>query len=147
EVYGLEVLAARIQTHQDNQTRFAVIAPATPEGLPPLPLARPDKTSLVFGTRHVPGALVRCLSTFAFRGLNLAKIESRPLGDRPWEYRFYLDVEAGADDPPMREALDDLRREASTVQVLGSYPRWRWPAEAAGPPAGRTRGHGTQPVD
>ena len=146
-VYGLEVLAGRIQTHQDNQTRFAAIAAHGSDGTASGALGRPDKTTLVFGTRHVPGALVRCLSVFAGRGLNLAKIESRPLGERPWEYRFYLDVEAGADDPPMRAAVDELRREASTVQVLGSYPRWRWPAEAAGPPAGRTRGHGTQPVD
>jgi prephenate dehydratase len=127
-VYGLEPLARRIQTHQDNQTRFAVIARTGPNGEPPAAIGPPDKTSIVFGVRHVPGALVRALSTFAFRGLNLAKIESRPLGDRPWEYRFYVDVEAGTGDERLADALDELEREGRAVQVLGTYPRWRGPA-------------------
>jgi prephenate dehydratase len=126
-VYGLEVLARKIQTHGDNQTRFAVIARTGPGGAKPEPLGPPDKTSIVFGVRHVPGALVRALSTFAFRGLNLAKIESRPLGDRPWEYRFYVDVEAGTDDSLLRDAIEELGREGRAIQVLGSYPRWQWP--------------------
>jgi prephenate dehydratase len=133
EVYGLKVLARRIQTHKDNQTRFAAIAwwPGR-DGPAPEPLAPADKTSIVFGARHVPGALVRALSTFAFRGLNLAKIESRPLGDRPWEYRFHVDVEAGADDPVLRDALEELQREGRSIRVLGSYARWRWPDEPSG---------------
>ncbi len=134
-VYGLQVLAPRIQTHQDNQTRFAAIAPAASFGegaaAPVAPLGAPEKTSIVFGVRHVPGALVRALSTFAFRGLNLAKIESRPLGDRPWEYRFYVDVEAGMDDPLLADAVEELEREGRSIKVLGSYPRWRWPEEPA----------------
>ena len=127
-VYGLEPLARRIQTHQDNQTRFAAIARTGPDGEPPAPIGPPDKTTLVFGVRHVPGALVRALSTFAFRGLNLAKIESRPLGDRPWEYRFYVDIDAGTGDERLVDALEELRREGRALQVLGSYPRWRWPS-------------------
>ena len=74
-VYGLQALARRIQTHRDNQTRFAVIARTDPDGTPPQPIGRPDKTTIVFGVRHVPGALVRALSTFAFRGLNLMALE------------------------------------------------------------------------
>jgi prephenate dehydratase len=133
EVYGLRVLARRIQTHQDNQTRFAAIARwAGREGPMPAPLSKADKTSIVFGARHVPGALVRALSTFAFRGLNLAKIESRPLGDRPWEYRFHVDVEAGADDPVLRDALEELEGEGRSLRVLGSYARWRWPDDPSG---------------
>jgi prephenate dehydratase len=131
-VYGLHVLASRIQTHRDNQTRFAAIAASGPDGEPPAPLGPPEKTSIVFGVRHVPGALVRALSTFAFRGLNLAKIESRPLGDRPWEYRFYVDVEAGTDDPLLADAINELEREGRSIKVLGSYTRWRWPSEAGG---------------
>ena len=131
-VYGLQVMAPRIQTHRDNQTRFAAIAATGPDGGPPAPLGPPEKTSIVFGVRHVPGALVRALSTFAFRGLNLAKIESRPLGDRPWEYRFYVDVEAGMDDPLLADAVEELEREGRSINVLGSYPRWRWPEGTAG---------------
>lgn len=130
EVYGLGVLARRIQTHRDNRTRFAAIAGArrtTGAAPEPAPLGPPDKTSILFGTRHVPGALVACLRPFADRGLNLAKIESRPFGDRPWEYRFYLDVESAPGAPGFAAALAELRTEAAEVTVLGSYPRWRQP--------------------
>jgi prephenate dehydratase len=119
ELYGLEVLSRRIQDSSPNFTRFAAVATK------PEPLGRPDKTSIVFGTAHAPGALYRSLRPFAERGLNLTKLESRPLADAPWQYRFYLDVEAGSGDPALAEALDELGRDARFVRVLGSYPRWR----------------------
>ena len=119
EVYGLGVLATRIQDTPDNFTRFAAVA------VDPQPLGRPDKTSLVLVTDHRPGALFHALRPFAERDLNLVKLESRPSGTGPWKYRFYLDVEAGAHDPAFRSALEDLRTEAAAVQVLGSYRRWR----------------------
>jgi prephenate dehydratase len=90
-------------------------------------LREPDKTSLVLTTAHRPGALYRALRPFAERQLNLSKLESRPLGGEAWRYRFYLDVEAGAEDPELEAALVALRAEAATVQVLGTYPRWREP--------------------
>ena len=123
EVYGLETLARRIQDDEHNFTRFAAVA-ADPE-----PLGPPDKTSLVLVTDHRPGALFHALRPFAERGVNLVKLESRPSGAGPWKYRFYLDVEAGHDDPAFRGALEDLRTEAAAVQVLGSYPRWREPSD------------------
>jgi prephenate dehydratase len=119
ELYGLEVLARRIQDSSPNFTRFAAVS------TDPEPLGPADKTSLVFGTAHAPGALYRSLRPFAERGLNLTKLESRPLADAPWQYRFYLDVEAGSGDPALAEALDELGRDARFVRVLGSYPRWR----------------------
>ena len=94
-IYGLEVLARHIQTSPQNQTRFAAIGPRLE------PLAPPDKTSLLLELRHVPGSLYRCLRPFAERDLNLTKLESRPRGDRPWEYWFYLDVQAGVGDPAL----------------------------------------------
>jgi len=119
EVYGLAALATRIQDTPDNFTRFAAVA------VDPEPLGPPDKTSLVLITDHRPGALFHALRPFAERNVNLVKLESRPSGSGPWKYRFYLDVEAGAQDPAFRAALEDLRTEAAAVQVLGSYPRWR----------------------
>jgi prephenate dehydratase len=120
-IYGLDVLARRIQTSSMNQTRFAAISRDRE------PLSTPDKTSLLLEIRHEPGALYRCLRPFAERGLNLSKLESRPIGDRPWEYWFYLDVQAGIEDPALTEALAELKGEAGRVQVVGSYARWPEP--------------------
>lgn len=117
-IYGLEVLADHIQTSPLNRTRFAAIA----RELRPIGIA--DKTSLLLELRHEPGSLYRCLRPFADRGLNLSKLESRPVGDRPWEYWFYIDVQAGIEDPSLTDALSELEGEAGRVQVVGSYARW-----------------------
>ena len=128
DLYGLEVLAEAIQTHPDNLTRFAAIA------VEDRPLGPPDKTSIVFELANRPGTLYRCLGPFATRGLNLSKLESRPVGQTPWQYRFYLDVDAGAEEPVVREALAEMRPEIASLHILGSYPRWR------GGDAGEVRG-------
>jgi len=117
-VYGLQVLAAGIEDDPNNQTRFVAVSTAGE------PLSAPDKTSLVFEVRSIPGALYRCLGPFAERNLNLSKLESRPLGGRPWEYRFYLDVEVGESDESFRAALEEFREFTAELKVLGSYPRW-----------------------
>jgi prephenate dehydratase len=114
-LYGLEVLAERIQTYPDNSTRFGALA-RNPE-----PLGTPDKSSLVFGVGHVAGSLYRCLGSFADRHINLTKLESRPRPGRPWEYVFYADVEAPADAPEMVEALAALSEHATSTRLLGSY--------------------------
>jgi prephenate dehydratase len=116
-IYGLDVLASHIQTSSHNRTRFAAISPRLE------PLETADKTSLLLELRHEPGSLYRCLRAFAERDLNLTKLESRPIGDRPWEYWFYLDVQAGIGDAVLVEALGDLEKEAGRVQVVGSYAR------------------------
>jgi chorismate mutase/prephenate dehydratase len=115
----LEVLARRIQTSDENQTRFAVIS------LDPAPLGPADKTSLILVTGHKPGALYHCLRPLAEHGVNLTKLESRPVGHTPWKYRFFLDLEGTPNDEHFAMALGEVEREAADLQILGSYPRWR----------------------
>ncbi|MGH2751871.1 MAG: prephenate dehydratase [Actinomycetota bacterium] len=115
DVYGLEILAERIQTYPDNYTRFGSLCRSAQ------PLRDPNKTSLVFGVGHVAGSLYRCIGAFAERHLNLTKLESRPRAGRPWEYVFYVDVEAPADDSAMVEALAEVSDHATFTRLLGTY--------------------------
>ena len=115
QLYGLEVLAERIQTYTDNYTRFGALSRSA------TPLEDANKSSLVFGVGHVPGSLYRCLGAFAERHLSLSKLESRPRAGRPWEYVFYADIEAGADDPSMIEALAEVSEHSTFTRLLGSY--------------------------
>jgi prephenate dehydratase len=115
ELYGLEVLAERIQTYPDNYTRFGALSRG------PEPLGEADKTSLVFGVGHVAGSLYRCLGAFAERHLNLTKLESRPRPGRPWEYVFYVDVDAPANRQEIVDALAALSEHATFTRVLGTY--------------------------
>jgi prephenate dehydratase len=115
DLYGLLVLAEHIQTYPDNYTRFGALSRS------PEPLADPDKSSLVFGAGHVAGSLYRCIGAFAERHLSLTKLESRPRAGRPWEYVFYVDVEAPAADPSMIEALAEVSEHATFTRLLGSY--------------------------
>ena len=115
EIYGLKLLDTDIQDLAFNYTRFFILADQDP------PRAEQNKTSVVFGTDHVPGSLYACLGEFAERGINLTKLESRPSRDRPWHYVFYLDFEGHSQEPPCDEALRGLLRRASFVRVLGTY--------------------------
>jgi prephenate dehydratase len=115
DLYGLEVIADRIQTYADNYTRFGALSRE------PASLKEPDKTSLVFGVGHVAGSLYRCLGAFAERHLSLTKLESRPRAGRPWEYVFYADVAAPGDDPAMVEALAEVSEHSTFTRVLGTY--------------------------
>jgi len=91
----------------------------------------PSKTSIVFTTRHVPGALHAVMGELASRELNLTKIESRPRRNMPWHYLFYVDFEGHEDDPKVRDALLGILKLSSFLKVLGSYP-----AAGSGKPAG-----------
>src|SRR5438128_7346832 len=99
EVFGLVPLASSVQDFDDNITRFLVI------GRRPLKNAVADKTTIVFTIPNEPGALFKALSVFALRGVDLTKLESRPIPGRPWEYLFYADVAAARDDLPCARAL------------------------------------------
>lgn len=116
-IYGLEVLAERIQTNKDNYTRFLVIGP---EEAP----AAPDcKTSIVFAVRDQPGSLFRAMAAFAIHEVNVIKLESRPIPGRRWEYRFYADLEGHRTDADVMASLSALTRCTETLRILGSYPR------------------------
>lgn len=117
EIYGLEVLAAGVETNPMNYTRFLALA------LAPAPRADRAKTSVVFATANIPGALYRALGALATRQINLAKLESRPRRDRPWEYLFYVDFEAHQDSADGRAALQELTGVTAFLRVLGSYPK------------------------
>ena len=123
--YGLKVLAADIESHHQNYTRFLALVP---EGAAP-PLAEaeaPPKTSIVFALReNVPGALFKSLAVFALRDLDLFKVESRPLVGSPGNYLFYLDFEGSIADVPVQRALDHLGEITAQMKVLGSYPQGR----------------------
>jgi prephenate dehydratase len=125
EIYGAHILRRSIESDRQNFTRFFLLrTPAYARRHPTQP--GPDttwKTSLVFSTRNVPGALFRALSAFALRDLNLMKIESRPLRGKPWEYLFYLDFLGCADSPVARNALANLSEIADFLRVLGCYPK------------------------
>lgn len=122
KIYGGHVLKHGIEDDRQNFTRFFLLEPA---GSKPRETGearrRPWKTSLVFSTRNIPGALFRALSALALRDLNLAKIESRPLRGKPWEYMFYLDLLGHREEPKVQKALGHLAEVADFLRVLGSY--------------------------
>src|SRR5256885_6585822 len=118
--YGLEVVAERIEDEPHNQTRFLLVAR---EAAPPPPDVA-AKTTLRLKLPHRPGTLARALAPFAEAGLNLTKLESRPDRSTPWEYLFYLDVEARADEPAMRAARAALAAQGAVITLLGEYARF-----------------------
>jgi prephenate dehydratase len=119
EVFGLASLAASVQDFDDNITRFLVI------GRRPLRNAVADKTTIVFTVPNEPGALFKALSVFALRGVDLTKLESRPIPGRPWEYLFYADLAAARDELVCARALGHLAEFAPTLRILGSYASWK----------------------
>lgn len=116
QTYGLEILVKNLEDLDFNYTRFFVLGSTAPSR------QDPSKTSIIFTTRHKPGALFELLSELARRDINLTKIESRPRRNRPWHYLFYLDFSGHEDDPLVREAMLGILKCSSFLKVLGSYP-------------------------
>ena len=123
ETYGLAVIAQAIQDEPGNLTRFLVLGQHDAEQP-----SGDDKTSLVMSVRDEVGILARMLRPFAAHGIDLIKIESRPLRERPWEYFFFLDLKGHRRERRVQRALAAVDRTALRLKVLGSYPAAPEPA-------------------
>lgn len=113
--YDLEILQEGIEDNHQNYTRFVVVSKTAVEA------TEPSKTSIIFSLKNEPGSLYNSIGAFARNGINLQKIESRPIAGRPFEYTFYLDFEGSRNDHKCLAALDDLAVHAATLRILGSY--------------------------
>lgn len=129
EKYGLKVLLSNIQDRKENHTRFIVVRAEGSGKYGPSGCKEADriqnrcKTSLIaYLAKDRPGSLYGLLGTFAERGINLTKIESRPSKKELGDYYFYIDFEGSASDALIKDALEDIKAKADMLKVLGSYP-------------------------
>ena len=116
ELYGLKIIRSNIQNKKKNFTRFLVIANKPFNGK----LIKP-KTSISIQLKSIPGALFKALSVFALRDIDLAKIESRPLPDKPFQYLFYIDFIGNLKDKKIQLALNHLKEISSEIKSFGTY--------------------------
>lgn len=117
EVYGMQIIAPDIETDKQNYTRFAILSDK--KHFP----TDADKTSLVCSVKHTPGSLAGLLNMIAGFGVNLSKIESRPIVGKAWEYYFYIDFEAGMEQEAGKKILENMKDHCDMVRVLGSYKK------------------------
>jgi prephenate dehydratase len=115
EIYGMTVIEEGIETNPRNYTRFVVI------GKDQLEKGPRRKSSLIFSTGNQPGSLFEVLKIYAENDINLVKLESRPIHGKPWEYMFYVDVEADAESEKFKPILDLLNNKTDYLKILGSY--------------------------
>ena len=115
KIYGLEVLQETIQNDKNNSTRFIIVTNQK--------IFKKDagKVSICFEVAHESGSLYHALSHFIYNHLNVSKIESRPIENRNWEYRFFLDFEGNLSDSAVKNALRGLREETINMKILGNY--------------------------
>lgn len=119
ELYGLKILKPRIEDSSTNYTRFIVLGKT--ENAP----TDNDKTSIIISVKDESGALHRALNSFAQYGINLSRIESRPMKKRPWEYIFFIDFDGHLNNKIVKRALSELSKECLFLKILGSYPKVR----------------------
>lgn len=115
ELYGLDILAESINFDASNETRFVILSKKRQY------TKDASKISISFAVLHESGTLYNILSHFIYNDLNLSHIESVPLPDRQWEYRFYVDISGNLHDPEVRNALQGVRAEAANFRILGNY--------------------------
>ena len=115
ETYGLEILKKGINDSDSNSTRFIIVTNQK------IFRKNANKISLCLEIPHQSGSLYHILSHFIYNNLNMTKIESRPIPDRNWEYRFFIDFEGNLADSAVKNALRGLREEARSMKILGNY--------------------------
>lgn len=115
EIYGLKVLKNSIQNNKNNSTRFIVVTGKkiyTPQA---------NRISICFEVNHESGALYQALSHFIYNDINMINIQSRPIQNKNWEYRFFVDFEGTFSDNAVRNALRGLKEETISFKILGTY--------------------------
>ncbi len=115
EIYGGKILQEHLEDQSENYTRFVLLAPQPDE------TNRGGKISLILKLAHRPGALHDALRPFVRRKIDLLKIESRPIKERPWQYNFYVDLQTPANESELRGALDEIKQQAEEFRFLGRY--------------------------
>ncbi len=125
QIYGMTILQESIETDPQNYTRFLILSRTPLPNHLTLPAIR---SSFRFSTKNEPGSLLRVLEVFEEFGVNLSKLESRPIVGKPWEYQFYCDATIGnslrQEDPSFFQLLTNLKDVTQEIQPLGSYPDW-----------------------
>jgi chorismate mutase/prephenate dehydratase len=116
-LYGLQIVAKKIEDNPNNFTRFLVISKKSPGK------TGRDKTSIVFSIKDKVGALHTMLSPFAKAGINLNRLDARPSGRRVWDYMFFIDMEGHIEDKAVAKAIEELKKDCLFLKVLGSYPK------------------------
>jgi prephenate dehydratase len=116
EIYGMKILKKQIQNNRENYTRFLIIAKKKNTGI-----IRNPKTSICFDLKSIPGALHKALGVFASRGIDLVKIESRPIPHKPFQYTFYIDLIGNLNDKKIKNTLKGLTEIALSIKKFGSY--------------------------
>lgn len=115
DLHDMHILAADIQTHERNYTRFAVLGPRSTLGVP-------SKTTMVCTLDHTGATLSAVVAAFASRQIPLHKVESRKLADEPWAYRFYLECQGDIEDAAVAAALTEIRHAVRDLALIASYP-------------------------
>lgn len=118
KLYGLNAIESNLANQKENHSRFIVVAQNPVD----VPLQIPAKTTLVMATTQTPGALVNALLVLKDNGINMTKLESRPINGNPWQEMFYLDVEGNLQDGKMQETVKQLTAATRFCKVLGCYP-------------------------
>ena len=114
-IYGLKILKEGVNQSEDNRTRFIVVCNKK------IFLKSSEHVSICFEVPHSSGSLYHMLSHFIYNDLNMTRIESRPIEDREWEYRFFVEFDGNLSDPAVKNALRGLREEARALKVIGCF--------------------------